>query len=104
MCKLSRAFPGKWDPAPPGLVKQAIKYKACGPAGRYNCSLDHQTRSKSGFTCNPTHPAYTIFFQPVIPTGMAWGGSAPVLARNAGHSHTSLNQQLPTCHSYFVTC
>lgn len=33
MCKVSGAFPGNWDPAPPGLVKQAIKYKAWSPAG-----------------------------------------------------------------------
>lgn len=61
-----------------------------------------QTHTKSGFIRSSTHPARGVFLQPVILAGTAQGGSAPTLARNAGHSHTSLNQQLPTRCSYFA--
>lgn len=37
---LARLSLGNGILLPPRLVKQAIKYKARGPAGRYNCSLD----------------------------------------------------------------
>lgn len=46
VCKLSKALPGKWDPALPSLVKQAIKDKVGGPAWRCNCCLALSGTSK----------------------------------------------------------
>lgn len=104
MCANSQALPGKWDLAPPRLVKQAMKYKAQGPAGRYNCRLDpSDTHKVWAYSRSHSFCPHRIF-PTRNPSWRGWGWLSSTLARNAGHSHTSLKQQLPTCHSYFVTC
>lgn len=82
------ALSGNSYPPPQPLLKPAVKYKAEGLVGR--CHLHLSDAHRSGFACNSTPPACTVFHKCTILAGIALGVSALTVARNAGHSHTSL--------------
>lgn len=105
MCaNLVRRSLGNGSLLPPGWSSKLQNTKQGALQGGRIAVWICQTHMTSGFTHSSTHPACAVFLQPMILAGTAQGGSAPTLARNTGHSHTSLNQQLPTRRSYFVTC
>lgn len=104
--RFSKVPPGNGYPAPqaPQFVGPAIKHNVQDLAGRCNDDLDLSDTHKV-WVCWQLHSSCLHrALQTHDPGWHRSGALAPPVARNAGHSHTSLHRQLPTRCSYFVSC